>query len=75
MVVNDSVIRPFYEELAVQVLPRPAVTALARGDFAAPLAQMALNGIIVQRFVKKSRMHSSLKWINVRGYRFMPPGK
>jgi hypothetical protein len=34
---------------------------------------MALNVMVVQSLVKKSWVHSSLKWINVKSYRFVLP--
>jgi hypothetical protein len=75
MILNDPIIHPFYEQLAVQVLPRPAVTALARGNFAPLLAQVTLSGMIVQRFAKKSSVHHFLKRIKVRVTVFCAPGK
>jgi hypothetical protein len=52
------------EKLALPVHPRPAVTALARGNSATPLAHMALNRMVVQSVVKESRVHKSPKKTN-----------
>jgi hypothetical protein len=62
------------EKLALQVRPRPAVTALARGDFASSLAHMALNAMIVQRFVKRSRVHGYPQGLII-GLPLRPPAK